>query len=114
MENNNDWKERARKSLVEGALEYIYPAQDIRDLELKAYYSVACLGHIIDAKNQNLLEHLKNYHGSFAQIKQLTIEKVKAFLKKRVKELKWRVTLTYIHEDVWTNQLGNPYLFQIL
>ena len=85
MENNNDWKERARNLLVKGALEYIYPAQDIRDLELKAYYSVACLGHIMEAKNEKLLEHLKNATGNFNHVKQVTIEKVRSFLKQRIK-----------------------------
>ena len=56
MENKYDWKENARELLLNGAIEYMYPAQDVRDLELRGYYAVACLGHIMDAKQEKLLE----------------------------------------------------------
>ena len=85
MENRYDWKERARELLLNGALEYIYPAQDVRDLELRGYYAVACLGHIMAAKKEKLLEHLHNYQGKFEDIKQVTIEKIRQFLKGRIK-----------------------------
>ena len=85
MENKNDWKERARELLLNGALEYIYPAQDVRDLELRGYYAAACLGYIMDAKREKLLEHPNNYQGNFGDIKQATIEKVRQFLKNRIK-----------------------------
>ncbi len=85
METSRDWKEQAREVLLNGALEYVYPSQDIRDLELRAYYAVACLGYIMEAKSEKLLEHLKNYKGKFADIKRETIEKVREFLKPRIK-----------------------------
>ena len=85
METEKDWKEEARDSLLKGALEYIYPSQDIRDLELRGYYAVPCLGYIMEAKSEKLLEHLKNCKGKFADIKRETIEKVRAFLKPRIK-----------------------------
>ena len=85
MENNNDWKEKTRELLLNGTLEYIYPALDVRDLELRGYYAVACLGHIMAAKQEKLLEHLHNYKGNFKDIKHVTIEKVRQFLKPRIK-----------------------------
>ena len=45
-----DWKQKAREMLLNSALEYIYPAQNIRDLELRGVYAVACLGYIMEAK----------------------------------------------------------------
>lgn len=50
METELDWKVKARRSLVNNALDYIYPAQDVRDLELKAFYVVASFGRIKEAK----------------------------------------------------------------
>ncbi len=85
METSRDWKEKARELLLNGALKYIYPAQDVRDLELRGYYAVACLGHIMDAKKEKLMEHLNNYEGKFEDIKQATIEKIRQFLKGRIK-----------------------------
>ena len=85
MENSSDWKEVAWELLLNGALEYIYTSQDIRDLELRGYYAVACLGYIMEAKSENLLRHLKNSMGNFIEIKRETIEKVKEFLKPRIK-----------------------------
>lgn len=79
------WKENARELLLNGALEYIYPSLDIRDLELRSYYAVACLGYIMEAKSEKLLEHLKNYKGNFAELERETIEKVRTFLKPRIK-----------------------------
>ena len=85
METSRNWKEQAREVLINGALEYIYPSQDIRDLELRAYYAVACLGYIMEAKREKLLEHLKSYRGNFTEIKRETIEKVREFLKPRIR-----------------------------
>ena len=85
METSRNWKEQAREVLLNGALEYVYPSQDIRDLELRAYYAVACLGYIMEAKRENLLGHLKNPMGNFIEEKRKTIEKVRAFLKPRIK-----------------------------
>ena len=70
MEYSRDWKEKARESFLNGALQYIYLVLDVRDLELGGYYAVACLGHIMDL-------HLNNYEGKFEDIKQAMIEKVK-------------------------------------
>ena len=85
LENEMDWKMKARKSIVDNALEYIAPAQNVRDLELTAFYVVASMGHIKEAKQEQLLDNLYNWQGEFDHLKQLIIEKVRRFLQQYVK-----------------------------
>jgi len=85
METSSKWKRKARKSLVDGALKYMYPAGDIRDLELRGCHAVAHLGLIMEATKENLFDQLKNYEGNFAKLKQKTILRVKGFLTRYVK-----------------------------
>ncbi len=85
MENELDWKEKARRSLVKHALEYIEPAQDVRDLELKAFYMVASFGRIKEAKQEHLLDNLYDFNGGFKQLKQKTLEGVRKFLRRYIK-----------------------------
>ena len=85
METKSDWIKEARESLVNGALEKVYPAVDIRDLELRGINSVAHLGLIMEATKENLFDYLKNFEGNFEELKQKTILRVKGFLTRYVK-----------------------------
>ena len=85
MENELDWKEKARRSLVKHALEYIEPAQDVRDLELKAFYVVASFGRIKESNQEQLLDNLYNFKGSFKHLKHTTIKNVREFLQRYIK-----------------------------
>ena len=42
-------------------------------------------GYIMEVKGEKLLDHLNNHKGSFTEIKRETIEKIRAFLKPRIK-----------------------------
>ena len=85
MENEPDWKEKARRSLVKHALKYIEPAQDVRDLELKAFYVVASFGRIKESKQEQLLDNLYDFNGNFKLLKNYTIENVRKFLQRYIK-----------------------------
>lgn len=85
IENEMDWKMKARKSIVDNALEYIVPAQNIRDLELTAFYVVASIGRIKEAKQEKLLDDLYGFSGSFKDLKQKTVETIRKFLQRYIK-----------------------------
>ncbi len=85
MENELDWKEKARNSIVNYALKRISPAEDVRDLELKAFHVVASFFLIKEAKQESLLDDLYEYQGPFKDLKQKTMKKMRIFLQRYIK-----------------------------
>ena len=75
MENELDWKVKARNSIVDYALDSITPAEDVRDLELKAFHVVASFFRIKEAKQEKLLDDLYGFQGRFGDLKQKTMKK---------------------------------------
>ena len=65
--------------------EYIEPAQDVRDLELKAFYVVASFGRIKESNQEQLLDNLYDFTGSFKLLNNQTIKNVSIFLQRYIK-----------------------------
>ena len=80
VENEVDWKVKARNSIVDYTLNSISPAEDVRDLELKAFHAVASFFLIKEAKQERLLDDLYGYQGRFEDLKQKTMKKMRMFL----------------------------------
>ena len=85
MENELDWKEKARNSIVNYALKRISPAEDVRDLELKAFHAIASFFLIKEAKQEGLLDDLYEYQGPFKDLKQKTMKEMRMFLQRYIK-----------------------------
>lgn len=85
MEIELDWKVKARNSIVNYALKEINIAQDVRDLELKAFHVVASFFRIKEAKQEKLLDDLYEYQGRFEDLKQKTLKKMRMFLQQYIK-----------------------------
>ena len=85
MENELDWKVKARNSIIDYALDNIASAEDVRDLELKAFHVVASFFRIKEAKQERLLDGLYEYQGRFEDLKQKTMKKMRMFLQRYIK-----------------------------
>ncbi len=85
MENELDWKVKARNSIIDHALDSITSAEDVRDLELKAFHVVASFFRNKEAKQEKLLDDLYEYQGRFEDLKRKTMEKVRKFLTSYIK-----------------------------